>query len=263
MLSGHPKLGSFEHFRSLAVRTRRTLGFYLKMLVRASLRVFWLARFTLRKLIASRRPVGKSPEHQLSELPVFYINLSSRKDRKELIEKELKRIGFGNPQRFEAVEASPGILGCGLSHLTLLSSLKHAKQPFLVCEDDLEFLANPGEISHLISEFLADPSLDVLCLANNPVTKPRVISKHLSIVNNSLTAACYLVKPRAIGPLVKVFGESVRLLEKGRPSHEAALDVLWRKVQQRTLIFSIPTKRIARQRASFSNIAGRWVDYGV
>ena len=69
----------------------------------------------------------------------MYTDLLSREDRRAITEKDLKKIGFDNVKRFEAIAATPGILGCARSHLALLKSLEPANEPFLVCEDNIEF----------------------------------------------------------------------------------------------------------------------------
>jgi glycosyl transferase family 25 len=50
---------------------------------------------------------------------VFYINLDSRTDRRKEIEEELQRIGISG-ERFSAILAKPGIVGCNKSHLAVL-----------------------------------------------------------------------------------------------------------------------------------------------
>jgi hypothetical protein len=48
--------------------------------------------------------------------------------------------------RYNAIEASPGIVGCGLSHIALWESLLHRPFPVLILEDDIE-LTRPGLVS--------------------------------------------------------------------------------------------------------------------
>ena len=58
---------------------------------------------------------------------VFYINLEHRKDRKEHVENELKKIGL-NGQRFNAIKTKNGAIGCSMSHLRLLQDA-HKNNP--------------------------------------------------------------------------------------------------------------------------------------
>ena len=50
------------------------------------------------------------------KLPVLYIHLYHRTDRKELIEEELKNMGL-TFERFPAIKDSYGALGCSKSHV--------------------------------------------------------------------------------------------------------------------------------------------------
>lgn len=53
----------------------------------------------------------------------LYINLESRKDRREHIDQELKSIGI-NGIRFNAVKLQNGRIGCSMSHLKCLQIAK-------------------------------------------------------------------------------------------------------------------------------------------
>ena len=60
----------------------------------------------------------------LHNIPVLYINLEKRKDRKIHIEEELK--DFKSVERIEAVDTSDtsGYFGCVLSHIKALETAK-------------------------------------------------------------------------------------------------------------------------------------------
>jgi hypothetical protein len=49
----------------------------------------------------------------------FYINLEKREDRRKEFEEECKKMEI-TVERFPAIERSRGILGCHLSHITIL-----------------------------------------------------------------------------------------------------------------------------------------------
>ena len=83
----------------------------------------------------------------------LYINLENREDRKELVEKECKKIGV-NSIRFNAVKMINGRIGCSLSHLKCLQIAKKNNWPYvMVCEDDLLFLNKEKAKSHM-NDFL-------------------------------------------------------------------------------------------------------------
>lgn len=70
----------------------------------------------------------------------LYINLSSRMDRKEHVEKELAKIGVPF-ERFNAIKLPNGAIGCSMSHLKCLQIAKdRGWSHVFVCEDDIQFL---------------------------------------------------------------------------------------------------------------------------
>ncbi len=196
-------------------------------------------------------------------MPVHFINLASRPDRLRETEDEFARMKLLRASRFEAVKEENGALGCALSHGRLLESIDEHQLVVMVCEDDIEFLVNPQELQGLLEEFVENPALDVLCLAFNLIAAAHAVSPLLAVTANTATTACYVVKRPALERLEKSFFESARLIQAGQPLGLAAADQHWKKLQRRGLIFAVPRKRAARQRASFSDIEGQEVSYGV
>lgn len=211
--------------------------------------------------MSSRKPCA-SQLLGWAEIPVFYISLESREDRDRETRRELDLIGLRNYQRFNGIFNSYGILGCALSHSGLLASLETVQGPVMICEDDIEFLASQSDLEEILKEFLEDDRLDVLCIAYNHKAKPRPVGKLLAIVHNTQTASCYVVKERARRILLKNFQGSVQRLERGGNESRFAPDIFWKRLQRGRLFFAIPRERAARQRASFSDIQRKWVDYG-
>ena len=77
----------------------------------------------------------------LDKIPVIYINLDKRVDRKEHILNELKKIGVEDATRFKAIELENGAVGCSMSHLKCLETAKENQWPHvLIVEDDIKFL---------------------------------------------------------------------------------------------------------------------------
>jgi GR25 family glycosyltransferase involved in LPS biosynthesis len=60
----------------------------------------------------------------LNTIPVMYINLDSRPDRKEHVVKELEKVGVKEATRFKAIELENGALGCSMSHLKCIEIAK-------------------------------------------------------------------------------------------------------------------------------------------
>lgn len=210
-----------------------------------------------------KKPAPQSRWVGFSEIVCVYINLDERKDRKSEVEAELAKVKIESPNRQVGIKRTPGILGCTLSHASALDSVRDEEGIVMICEDDVEFLGDPSEIEPVVEEFSQNPLLDVLCLAYNLGAKPHRISDSLAITSDTQTASCYLVKPHAIDPLVRIFNRGASMLEKGAPAWAAANDVIWKRLQRGRLVFAIPHKPLARQRPSFSDVEGKWVDYGV
>lgn len=204
----------------------------------------------------------KNTLYGLARCEVRYINLRRRKDRRDLIEGELGNVGVANFSRIEAIEEEMGILGCGRSHILALEE-QTEKDCLMVCEDDLMFVSDAETISEIVQEFLERPELDVLCLANNSMSRPVAVSMGLAISDDIQTTACYLVKESGRRLLLDAFGESVEALLAGVDPKKAALDRMWKKLQSGVLIFAVPRANLAVQRPGFSDIAREVVDYGV
>lgn len=196
-------------------------------------------------------------------IPTHVINLESRPDRLSETATELAKMGITHWSRFEAVKESNGALGCALSHARLVEQLQGAQPAVMVCEDDIEFLVSPDALHDVVSEFLRNPALDVLCLAFHLRSQPHRISSSLAITADTATASCYVAKTHSLEMLRDSFFEAAQLIEEGKPMGLAAIDQHWKKLQRRELIFAVPRVRAVRQRASFSDIEGHEVFYGV
>lgn len=219
------------------------------------------------RYIVRRLATGKAnPSPVLTSLdcvPIRVINLESRVDRLRETEAELAKTGIRRWSRFSAVKDSNGALGCALSHAQLMEQVQGCEPAVMICEDDIEFLVAPEELHTLVSDFLANPALDVLCLAYHLRLPPHTISSRLAITADTATAACYVVKTGALPLLRDSFIEATQFIQAGKPLGLFAIDRHWRKLQRRQLIFAIPQERAVRQRPSFSDIEGHDVFYGV
>lgn len=184
-------------------------------------------------------------------------------DRRQQSQVEFERLGL-DTHFVRAVERKNGALGCAESHLKVLSNAL-AQRPgdlLAVAEDDLQFVEDRGTLDALIAEFLLHPSLDVMCISNRVTGPSFPISGRLNGSAGVLTTACYIAKPRALETLVRVAEKSVQLLSNGVHLKHGAIDVVWQEAQLTDLLFATPRTRAARQRASFSNVANKFADYG-
>lgn len=212
------------------------------------------------------------------QLEIFYINLEHRVDRKIEIESELKKLTIFHYTRFNAIKASPGILGCTMSHHEVYKSASR-KKPLFILEDDCEFLLSKREIENLIALFLKSKA-DVFCLGFNIAEKKwssllRQIRYNFFRVDlwplifgqlrrraKIQTMSCYIIKPHMIETLIKVSESCITDLKNGKPAYEAALDQVWKRLQKK-YVFVIPRIRAAKQRSSYSDIENENKNYGV
>ena len=198
--------------------------------------------------------------HGLKRCDVRFINLDQRRDRRDEFESEMKSVGISWHVRVPAIAASPGILGCGLSHARVLREwTREPGRLLFVCEDDAEFVSPRREIDLLIEEFVAKPELKVLALAHRTAWHIP-ISKRLGISSDIQTTAAYVVKPEIAHELTDAFDASVRRLKAGWPARVAALDIVWKGLQKRQ-VFAVPRRRCATQRAGYSDIQERSINY--
>lgn len=196
-------------------------------------------------------------------LPVIYINLAHRRDRNRETLAELDSMGLTNFSRLDATANALGALGCAQSHVAALEGLEGTGEPVaLVCEDDIEFVAESDLLELVLADFMSRPGLGILCLAYRLRGPAFPISKNLALANNLQTAAGYVVKESALLALQQSFRSSRDLLAKGMAVSAASIDIRWKSVQFREVSFCIPRVPIARQRRSYSDIVGRMKFYG-
>ena len=96
----------------------------------------------------------------------YYINLEKRVDRKEHVEKELKKILVNDPVRIDAIPHKLGIVGCLQSHIKTLETFLSSEsiEKFVVIfEDDVVF-KKPDVVLKGVRELADDEDWDVLMM---------------------------------------------------------------------------------------------------
>lgn len=232
-----------------------------------SLRIRHLShRWTTARSRAPESNTTHNAEDLNDVMCVRVINLEHRNDRLSQISAELARMGFSSWERvagFYGTTATPsssqmisGSIGCQLSHIAALSEgIPAGTSAIMVCEDDLEFVNSREELELAIAEFLDDPLLDVLSISGRARGGSYRISDRLRIVVGLVGRGSYVVKPRAIVPLIEVFAAGLGLLQKN--SVRGKGDLMWRKMQQTTHFFAAPVNSLAQQSGGYSDIEGR------
>jgi glycosyl transferase family 25 len=189
---------------------------------------------------------------------VFYLNLPKREDRRKEIEKVLEMYSIRG-ERVEAIERTPGIVGCGYSHL---KALKLAKERLytnvLILEDDFEFIVSKEEVLEEIRK-LKSIKYDVVMISYN-IQRKAPLNDFLMKVEEASTASGYIVHSRFYDTLIRFFEKYIPLGEKTKKYHMYANDQIWKLLQPNTRWYAF-TKRLGKQRASFSDTTEAFEDY--
>lgn len=192
---------------------------------------------------------------------IFYINLESRKDRKEQFENQMKNLGL-NAVRFNAIKNNYGAIGCSLSHLTLL---KYAKEKnldhILIMEDDIMFM-NPNLFVNNINNFLKNhKDFDVLLIAGNNMGDYSVIDENCVKITKCQTTTGYLVKNHYFDKLINNYEESTNnLINNIKLINIYAIDQYWQKLQMVDKWYLL-TPLTVTQRPDYSDIEKKITNY--
>ena len=192
---------------------------------------------------------------------IFYINLEHRTDRKEHVENELKKMGWNNYTRFNAIKCNDGRVGCSMSHLKLLKDARDNNLDYIVIiEDDICF-TQPKIFNDMMTDFLSkNINYDVLLLAGN-LRSSISIDHHIHRTTRSYTTTGYIVKKHYYDKLIENIENGIKNLLIHPDKHGFfAIDTNWFKLQQEDnwLIFR---PRTITQLPDYRDIEKRYVSY--
>lgn len=198
---------------------------------------------------------------------VFVINLESRSDRLHEITAVLGSLGIAKHKILKGIPHSCGALGCSLSHAMAISEcIMSNATTCAVFEDDFDLSRDPQDATAAIERFFRSQpsSWDVLMLSANVVSSsPSPDFNDLEILNRALTTSGYVVHRSFAMTLLQIFMQAAyRLNESNCSKEEHAHDVLWKEPQQNKRWFAVKPM-IGKQRASYSDVEKRVVDYKV
>lgn len=197
---------------------------------------------------------------------VLYINLDRRVDRRREIEAELARadVPAFKIERLAATAHANPFSGCATSHARAMQHAMDAKWPnVLVLEDD--FVWNDSkQADRLVQTFFTRPyakTFDVVQFAHH-VYESTPVDDLVCRVTHSTNLGGYLVSERAYAALARVWEEAGRELDK-HPGLDwkYAADLAWRPLQK-TREFYAFHERLGHQRPGYSDLRGRFMDYG-
>jgi hypothetical protein len=194
----------------------------------------------------------------------LFINLESRVDRLIQVKAELLQWGIQNPERFNAVKTANGAIGCTMSHIKCLELAKERDYPHVfICEDDIHCVDIPRMCAQVEEFYKANTgdTWDVLILGGNNAPPYRMLNDGLMQVYNCQTTTGYIVRRHYYDKLIANFREGIKHLMRNPENHrEYAIDIYWKRLQQQDRWFMLIPLTIT-QRASYSNVEGREVDY--
>jgi len=193
---------------------------------------------------------------------IIYINLERRQDRREQIEQELSAIGLIG-ERFNAINHTSGIVGCGLSHLAVLKQAEENQwENLLILEDDFQFLVPKETLNQQLQAFWdLNIPWDVIMLSYN-LSASTPYNDLIGRVTDAQTASGYLVNRHFYPKLINMLTQAIPLLESTGNHWEYANDQCWKQLQPISQWFYFMT-RLGKQRGSFSDNSNRYMDYGV
>jgi hypothetical protein len=223
-------------------------------------------RWDSHKSVAKLNPTSRETKSAFARITTRVINLDRRGDRLHKVSSSLAYVGVNKWERIPGVEGNvlypevgrelAGSIGCQISHIAAIArGLSPGAEAIMICEDDLEFLGSPALIRSLVAEFLEDPRLDVLSLSGRPRGGSIPISDNLRVVIGLVGRGCYLIKPHMISPLIEVFSDGLKKLNRGNLNGKGDLE--WRPVQTSKFFFAFPRQDVAQQSAGFSDIEGK------
>ena len=195
------------------------------------------------------------------QLPVIYINLDNRVDRKEHIEKELHEMGLSF-ERFSAIKESFGALGCSKSHLEVLKlAKKKGYKQVLILEDDFTFIVDKNTFIDTMNQVLVK-HFDVCMISYNIFSSSIDADPIWKKMFDGQTLSGYIVKDHYYDTLIQNIEESIVQLSSTQNRPLYAVDMYIKKLQPSGKWYHT-TIRLGIQNPSYSDIEGHHVNYGL
>lgn len=191
----------------------------------------------------------------------FYINLLSRPDRKQHVERQLQSVGIRG-QRFNAIKMPNGAIGCSMSHLKIIETAKANNwDHVLIVEDDILF-TNPNLFVQQFNKFLSNhKNFDVVLIAGNNIPPYLTIDDSCVQVSRCQTTTGYLVQKHYYDILIKNYKDGILFLMKEPHNHILyAIDKHWFNLQAIHKWYLI-TPLSVTQREDYSDIEKRPTNY--
>lgn len=189
---------------------------------------------------------------------VYYTNLDTRPDRRDLIENQLVNGLRVNPIRMPGVIYTGtgdrrwnGMIGCGLCHLNILKEAREKNQSVLIFEDDALLINDYNSIlNSAISELPED--WQMLYLGGNICSRITKVSPHLGRLSHAQSTHSYAVNKNFLDELISYIEPRI---------YTQIIDVMYANeiIPSHKCFICVPM--ISIQRADKSDIENTYVDY--
>lgn len=204
---------------------------------------------------------------------IFYINLDSRKDREKELLAECARmkIPTSKLERFSAVAvAAPlGWIGCTMSHLKVAQLAKErGYKNYLVLEDDVNFHACVKTFHENLTTFFREQGTQPfkVCMLAANLIRTEPIKKRTNCIieyaREAQSGAAYIVHHSCYDLLIACYERGLdAALSTCMPRHWLHInDQTWKPLQLSGAWYAFKPL-LAYQRPSYSDLAGKVVDY--
>eukprot|EP00747_Dinoflagellata_sp_TGD_P106592 gnl/TRDRNA2_/TRDRNA2_169890_c0_seq9.p1 gnl/TRDRNA2_/TRDRNA2_169890_c0~~gnl/TRDRNA2_/TRDRNA2_169890_c0_seq9.p1 ORF type:complete len:251 (-),score=32.29 gnl/TRDRNA2_/TRDRNA2_169890_c0_seq9:37-789(-) len=187
-----------------------------------------------------------------------YINLAKRNDRRQQVEHELGQAGM-TCDRVEAVDAHlanvTGREACRRSHLSALDRIEASGLPYgLILEDDMMWEQGNQTLQKMfcdIEKHINDyPVILLACNGGRIFPGRRQLDPEFQFVEACQTTSAYVIRRDYIKTLRYRWEEESHL----------AIDQTWKRLQP-AHGWAMTSPLLVKQRPSWSDIEGRYVDY--
>ena len=190
---------------------------------------------------------------------VVYINLNKRTDRRTHIESLLSQYNIP-ADRFEAIEHSHGLYGCGQSHLAVLKTARDNKwKNVLILEDDILFNLAPSDFEKSIERlFLEGPQFDVFMLDINLQRSEPAEQDWAIRVKYAHCAGAYIVNSHYYQKLIDLYEWALPLLLNTGMHWVYANDAVWGKLQEEDKWYTFK-QQICKQMNGYSDTKNMFI----
>lgn len=200
---------------------------------------------------------------------IVYLNLDSRADRRESVEKEIENLLHVCPSRpiVRRFPAPPELgIGCVRGH-AMMAKEAHSKgwKTTLVLEDDFLWDTEPASAFERMSDFIERyRGAYATChvgYVRDSIKRGQEQEKGLVRVHEARCTMGYLLDGTRADALSKAWEDAVEPFRSTQAHWLYCADVVWKSFQENDCCYAF-APRLGRSRVDYSDLAGRVMDYG-